>query len=320
VRAFELVASKATGSLKIILDGMILHIKSGGDITSAFESHEGFFPSLFVDMIRVGEESGNLPEVLKALAAHYENNIRLRKDFVSQITAPLIQLTMAILVIAALILILGWIAESTQRTTDVLGWGLLGEKGAMIWLGGWAMAIVSGVIIYQLLSASLAGQKAIHRFLMNIPVLGSCMKSFAIARFSWAYYLTQQAGIGVLKSLDASLRATSNGAFIAAAPGIIGDVKEGHTLSDALERCKLFPIEFIEMVMVSETSGTVPEALERLSPQFEEDARRSLKALTAALGWLIWLAVAGFIVFIVFTIVLWYLSLLNDALNAANRG
>ena len=76
---------------------------------------------------------------------------------------------------------------------------------------------------------------------------------------------------------------------------------------------KDFPEEYLQIVEVAETSGTVPETLERLGPQFEDQARRSLGALAAALGWLVWIAVAAFIVFIIFSIVLTYVGMINDA-------
>lgn len=69
------------------------------------------------------------------------------------------------------------------------------------------------------------------------------------------------------------------------------------------------------MVDVGETSGTVPETLERLSPQFQQDAQRSLTALAAVFGWLVWALVAAFIIFVVFRIAFWYLGILNDALK-----
>ncbi len=50
----------------------------------------------------------------------------------------------------------------------------------------------------------------------------------------------------------------------------------------------LFPLEYLELVRVGEATGTVPETLERLRPQLEEQARRSLSALTATLAWIIW--------------------------------
>jgi type IV pilus assembly protein PilC len=315
VRAFELAARKCRGRMKFVLDDVVVQLKAGQDVTSAFEAHDPFFPELFVDMIQAGEGTGALPEVLLSLANHYENNIRLKKDFIGQITLPAVQLAAAVFIVAGLIYLLGWVASMTGEETDILGWGLLGGSGALVWLGGWALGIVAVWVGYQMLTASLAGQKAFHRFLMRIPVIGTCLRSFAIARFSWAFHLTQQAGMPIDESLEASLRATSNGAFIAATDDIIRDVNAGASLTEALEGTQLFPAEFMQIVHVAETSGTVPEALDRLSPQFEEDARRSLRAMATALGWAIWAAVAAFIVYIIFTIALWYIGMLNEAIQ-----
>ena len=299
--------------LRAVMEEVVDDIKSGETLTAAIDAHEQYFPDLFVDMISVAEQTGTLPEVLLSLSEHYENNIRLRKEFVSQITWPAIQLVAAILVIALLIFILGIISDQGSGVDlDILGWGLLGASGAVKWLLGWVAAAFLGWFTYRMVSTSIVGRKVIHRFLMNIPVVGNCLRNFAIARFSWAFHLTQSSGMPIDDSLDASLTATSNGAFDAAAPSIVADVMAGETLSDALQNSNLFPDEFINIVHVSETSGTVPEALDRLSPQFEEDARRSLKALTTVAAWGVWLCVAGFIIYVIFKIILWYRGLLDS--------
>ena len=137
-----------------------------------------------------------------------------------------------------------------------------------------------------------------------------------MARFSWAFALTQQAGMPIGPSLDASLKATANGSFAAAAPQVIGMVQGGEDLSEALAATNLFPVEYLELVRVGEATGTVPETLERLSPQLEEQARRSLAALTGTLAWMIWALVAIMIVFIVFRIfMIAYIGPINDLLK-----
>ena len=141
------------------------------------------------------------------------------------------------------------------------------------------------------------------------------MRSFAIARFSWSFYLTQQSGMPVTRSLKGSLKATGNGAFVAQTPFITSAVMEGSSLTDSLAESRLFTEEFIEMVSVAEESGTVPEALHRLSPQFEEDARRAMKTLTRMISAVVWLLVAGFIIFFVFRFMLWYVGQINNALE-----
>lgn len=317
VKAIETATRKSSdGRLRRVMAEVVDDIKAGESLTDALDVHGAYFPDLFVDMISVGEQTGTLPEVLLALADHYENNIRLWKEFLSQITWPVIQLLAAINIIALLIYILGWIGDGGGLlSTDILGFGLVGASGVFKWYLGWIIGSVVLWFAYRLLTTSLAGKKALHQTLLAVPVVGGCLRSFAIARFSWAFHLTQSAGMPIDDSLDASLRATANGVFEAASRSVIADVLKGETLSDALAGARLFPEEFINIVHVSETSGTVPEALHRLSPQFEEQARRSLKLLTTVAGFVVWALVAAFIIFLIFRIVLWYTGLIHSVLQ-----
>ncbi|WP_339749179.1 type II secretion system F family protein, partial [uncultured Rubinisphaera sp.] len=91
-------------------------------------------------------------------------------------------------------------------------------------------------------------------------------------------------------------------------------IQEGYTVTEALRQSELFPRDVIEMIHVGETSGTVPEMLDRLSPQFEDQARRALDALAGALGWTVWVIVAGFIIFVIFSVMFWYIGLINELL------
>lgn len=318
VKAFENVTRKARDArLRWVFEHVTLQLSAGDDITTALRAHGNYFPDLMLDMIAIAEETGALPEVLASLADHYENTLRLRREFLAQITFPLIQFTAAILVIAGLIWLLGILPG---EPLDVLGFGLLGASGAMKWLGGWAIFLASLFVVYKLITTSLQGKAVVHSILLNVPIIGKCMRDFAVARFSWSYHLTQQAGMPIDASLEASLRATANGAFVAASPLIVRDIMNGESLTTALTNCDLFPDEFLQIVDTAETSGTVPEALHRLSPQFEEQARRSMRGLAIAAGWLIWMCVAGFIIFLIFRIILWYVGLLNSFADEALGG
>ncbi|MAG93883.1 MAG: general secretion pathway protein GspF, partial [Planctomycetaceae bacterium] len=197
---------------------------------------------------------------------------------------------------------------------------LVGVGGALVWLTCTFGSVLAVFVLYQVIARSVSGKRMLDPLLIKIPVLGKCMRSFAIARFSWCLYLTQQTGMPIQNSMQASLRATANGAFQGASGLICQLVESGDDLSTALAASRLFPEEFLQMVMVAETSGTVPEALHRLSPQFEEDARRAMSTLAGALGVLVWVVVAAFILFFVFSIVLWYAGMLNEFADEALRG
>ena len=312
LKAVSLAGGKSSQpALRDAMADIANQIKEGNQLSTALEGQNGLFPDLTVDMVRVAEHTGMLPEVFRSLAEHYENNLRLKKDFYGQIAWPVIQFGAAICIVGFLIFILGIIGSGADRL-DPLGFGLFGAKGAMVWLSGWAMLLASAYVAYRVVAASKTGMATIYGAMMRLPVIGTCMESFAVARFSWAFYLTQEAGMPIDQSLRASLKATANGAFIAASDGIVQSVENGESLTDALAQSQLFSNDFVQMVNVGETTGTVPETLNRLSPQFEDQARRSLRTLASAAGWAVWCTVAIFIIFLIFRIMFWYVNLLDS--------
>jgi type IV pilus assembly protein PilC len=316
-KALKLAGDK-TGHPKCekALRGVCEAVERGEDITTGMKEQGEAFPPLMIDMVHVAEQTGSLPEVLKGLAAHYDNLIRLRKNLIRQISWPIIQLVIAIFVIALLIFILGWIAESRGGVSlSILPGGLTGTFGAIIWLAFNFGMFFGLFVLYQWTRHSLVGQKFLDPFLLKVPVLGKCLRSFAIARFSWAFAITQQSGMSIQPSLESSFKATSNGAFTAAYPEVWRMLQAGETLGDSLAATKLFPEDYLQMVHSAEVSGTVPEMLDHLSPQFEEDARLSLQTLTTGLAWAVWVMVAGFIIFMIFRIFSFYLGALNTALQ-----
>ncbi|MCP4784947.1 MAG: type II secretion system F family protein [Fuerstiella sp.] len=289
-------------------------VKKGDDLTTSFQQHGKRYPALFLDLLNVGEQTGSLPEVFAALADYYEANVKRMREFRSQITWPVIQLFAAILVIGALIYILGIIGESNpgQETYDILGLGLMGTSGAVKWFTMTLGTLLAGWVGYTFATRTAAGKMALHPFLMLIPGVGRCMTSFGIARFSWCFALTQQAGMPIKPSLESSLRATANGAFIAGIPGIWDQLAEGQTLADALKSSRLFPVEFLHIVDTAEQTGTVPESLERMSHHFDEDAHRAMTWMTTLMARGIWGMVALFIAFIVIKFFMRYVAMINS--------
>lgn len=318
LRALDVVRKQQrTPAAERILGAIIDDLRKGTDLATALREHGSYFPDLLIDMVSVAEHTGAMPEVLAGLANHYENLQRVRQMFLGAIIWPVMQLLAAVFIIAGMILILGWVApaQPNQKPFDPLGFGLRGEVGALLWLSYCFSAAATVGIGYFLLIRGFRQAKLVHGLLMRIPVVGNCLRSFAVARFSWAYALTQQAGMDIKPSLEASLKATDNGAFQAAAPQIIAMVMEGEEFADSLAATELFPKSFIEMVRVGESSGTVPETLQRLSPQFEDQARRSLVALTMALSGVIWAGVALMIIILIFRLAIFYRDMIDNALN-----
>jgi type IV pilus assembly protein PilC len=316
VKSFQVAGSQSRDlTLQRVSKAIVTDIRKGKQVADAMREQGNAFPELMTDLVDVGEQTGSLPEVLLSLADHYDNLVRLRKTFIGMIALPIFQLLGAIFIIAGLIFLLGVIGQSNGgQKIDVLGLGLVGTQGAIIWLVVSFGSIFGLFVGYQMLTKGLKGQAAVHSLLLQIPVVGDCLRSFAIARFSWAFALTQQSGMSIAPSLEASLKATGNGAFVTSTPMTLSMVMGGEDLTTTLEATGLYPRDYLELVRVGESTGTVPETLQRLSPQLEEKARRSLSAMAMIFAWLIWAMVAGLIIFLIFRIAMWYVGQIYDAI------
>ena len=302
--------------LSAATERVVQSVASGRTLAEAFKKEGELFPTLFQDLVSVGEQTGSVPEVFSALSKYYDSRIRQVKLFRAAIAWPVIQLIAAILIIGLLVFILGLLPAGPDGTPfDVIGLGLYGTTGAITWFVAWGAAAVAGVVIWKLATNNTAWQMALHPVLLGIPVLGKCMRSFAISRFSWCFALTQQAGMSIKPSLDCSLKATANGAFIMAQPLIWQELADGESFTDALTASKLFPGEYLQFVATAEETGTVPEQLDRMSHLFEEEAQRSMNRLTAIFSGAVWAGVAMIVIFFIFRIAMIYVGMLNDAVK-----
>lgn len=294
-------------------------IASGSSLADSLNEEGELYPALFRDLVNVGELTGTAPEVFASLAKYYDARVEQVRQFRSQISWPVIQLVIALGIIGLLIFITGLLPKMSEgKPLDIVGLGLHGSSGAVIWFLMWLAGSACGFVVWKLIANSPVAQTALHPLLLRIPVIGKCMQSFAISRFSWCFALTQQAGMSIRPSLECSLKATANSAYIAAEPIIWSELKEGETLTDALAASHLFPREYLQVVGTAEETGTVPEQLDRLSHLFDDEARRAMSRLTAFWSGAIWLAVVILIIFFIFRIFFLIAAPYQEALDAVN--
>jgi type IV pilus assembly protein PilC len=257
-----------------------------------------------------------LAEIFGELEKHFLRQQQLWNAFVARITWPVIQLVLAIFVIAGLIYFLGVIADMHppkpgERPYDPLGLGLKGGTGALIFLGTVGGIALAGVLLYQLFTRGLGGRARVSAFLLRLPALGPCLQVLALGRFCTAMRLTHETGMPVGKALQLSLRATGNPAWEAQASAVKAATRSGDDLTAILSRTGLFPEEFKHILAVAEVSGTISEVMETQAEFYHEEAGRRLATLTAVAGYAIWLFVAVIIIVAIFRLYGSYLSQLG---------
>jgi type II secretory pathway component PulF len=278
-------------------------LKSGWNLRESLDRQPNVFPPLVVALTTVGEESGTLPEVMAEMEKYYVLQQRLQQDFWSQIRWPLLQLLVATLVIAMLILVLGSVKvadASGLKPLDPLGFGLVGASGAIIFLSA-----VAGAVVVLLggcwLGRRLLGRSAwLEGFLLRVPLVGRCLRALAVTRFALALHLMLDSGVSVARALQLALLATDNAAFLAAYPKVEAGIQGGHGVAASLARARLFPQRFLGVIAVAEESGQLPEALRYQAAEYDEDSRRRLTLLTQVASGLVWLLIAVLLIATIF--------------------
>jgi type II secretory pathway component PulF len=309
-------AGYASAAFRRRLDHVSDAINHGSTVSDALVDTGDYFPTLFRELINVGEHTGKLAEVCRHLAEHYEHQIRLRRQFLAAIAWPVLQLSAALGVIGLVILIMGFLPNDEHgKPIDILGLGLVGGSGFMIYLFVLAMAAFITWMSIQAVRRGALWVRPLQYVLMKVPVLGPSLQTLAIAKLAWSMQLTLETEMSVLKSLPLSLRSTRNAFYTDHSDEIVQSIRAGSDITSALADTKAFPREFLDSLAVGEHSGRLPETLALLSTEYQDRAQRALATLTMLAGFGVWLLVAAMIIMMIFRVAGFYLNTLNNAVN-----
>jgi type II secretory pathway component PulF len=310
-RTFVREAQSAHGSLSRRLSIVRDHIAGGGTLIEGFQATGEFFPPLFRQLVQVGEQTGHSAEIFGQLAEHYEHQLSLRRSFLSSITWPLIQLTVAIATIGLLIWVMGFL-ETRGATSDVLGWGLKGTSGLGIYLlivGVIASAIA---LVVQAARRGAAALKPVQAALLHLPVLGRAMQTLALSRLAWTLHLTLETGMDVRRALRVALSNSGNVRFERATEPMLARIAQGRPIHEAMQSVRVFPAVFVDAVAVGEESGRLVETLAILSRQQQDEARSAMVVLVKLAGFAVWCLVAALIITMIFRLANFYLGTIQN--------
>jgi type IV pilus assembly protein PilC len=307
---FRQQAGGAAAAVRPLAGRVVEAIEKGESLSAALDREKGLLSPLFLAMVKVGEETGQLPEIFHALEQHYLLEQKLRRQIVRQSIGTILQLVFAILIVAAVIFILGLIGASTGAQ-PIRIFGLSGPGGALVFL-----AVTFGTLGTIWLAVSMFLRYPRHAgpvqaFLMKLPGLGTALYSLVMGRFTMALQLTLDSGLSIVKALKLSLQATGNAWFISRTDVIVDALKGGESLTNALLQSNLFDEEFVHIVAAAEEGGRVPEMMKHQAEYWHEEAARRLTTLTRMLTFGMWLMYAGFMVYMIFKLAGIYFGMLG---------
>lgn len=297
-KALSILASQEKNkTLKIICEKLSADVKKGISFADALEKYPHVFDSVFFSMVRMGEVSGNLEEVLKILADQLEKDHKLVSKVKGAMMYPsIIVIVMVVIGILMMIFVLPKItkifedfnAELPLMTQIVIN--VSNFMAAHSWqvIGGMVLLGVGISSFYK----SSPGKKAFHKMFLKMPIFGDVVTKVNSARFSRILSSLMESGTSLVESLNITSDTLGNYYFKKAVAQASKEVQKGVELSVILRKYnKVFPYLVIQMIEVGEETGKTPEVLLKLAGFYEEEVDQITKNLSSIIEPVLMLAI-----------------------------
>ena len=322
VQALRLIARQRTSrAQRAVLEQVIDKVEHGRGLADALEAAPQLASELSVSMVRAGEASGKLGEVLGQLADLLERDVRLRRALVGATTYPAL---LVLLCVASVILVSTVIAprilEEASGAIERLPWPtMVVQAFANLVLGWWWLILaLLGLAIagFVAVRRSAEGRLSTDRALLATPLIGLLARDVAVSRFTRTLGTLTGSGISLLQALRITRATLGNRALENVIDDVVAQVSQGKTLAAPMEQCGYFPPMLVQIVAMGERSGRLEELLGHAARAMEERTEATLKMVTTLLPPLLVIAMAGVVGFIVLAILLPMLELQDVAGSA----
>jgi type IV pilus assembly protein PilC len=282
------------------LGTIIEDIRGGSDLSAAVGRFPRIFSPIYVSMVRAGEASGQLDEILTRLAEYLEASARLRREIKAAMTYPVISLILVLAITGFLMVVIvpkfkeifdGLGVELPGITKSVMGASLFLRDQVLIVIGG-LTGLVVGFISWK---RTRHGRAIWDRAVLAMPVFGNLFRKVALSRFSRTFSTMIKSGVPILGSLEIVAETAGNSVVQKAVLNAMESVRQGETLAGPLSKASVFPPMVTRMISIGERSGALEQLLSKISEFYDQQVEAEVKGLTSLIEPLL-IALMGIVV------------------------
>ncbi len=275
-------------ALRLVIMDLSSQLGSGAPLSKALASHPTVFDKFFVNMVKAGESSGELPVMLNRVADYVEKTEALKDKVKSAMTYPVVVMVFAGLMVA---LILAFGVPYLRELYDGLGIALPMPTQVAVVIGGFmgdnlTLLIVSTLILafgLRLVLMSEWGQSLIDQMKLTLPILDELFTLLYTARFSRTLALLYAAGVPLLEALELTGESVGNRLISAAIEKTKAAIQGGRNLSECLRENPYFLDAAIGMVAAGEESGKLERMLNKVADFYEHKFYTKIDGLASSL-------------------------------------
>ncbi|MEX3555219.1 MAG: type II secretion system inner membrane protein GspF [Burkholderia gladioli] len=291
-------------------------VLGGHSLASALAEHPRDFPEIYRALVSAGEHTGKLGIVLSRLADYIEQRNALKQKIVLAFTYPGIVTLIAFGIVTFLLsYVVPQVVNVFASTKQQLPFLTIVMMALSDFVRHWWWAMLIGVVVLAWIvktTLSRAGPRlAFDRWLLGAPLAGKLVRGYNTVRFASTLAILTAAGVPILRALQAAGETLSNRAMSGNIDDAIVRVREGTSLSRALNHVKTFPPVLVHLIRSGEATGDVTTMLDRAAEGEARELERRTMFMTSLLEPLLILAMGGIVLVIVLAVMLPIIELNN---------
>ena len=300
----SLGAEEKHRKFKKVLNSVSENIRKGLNLSESLARHPGVFNTLFIAMVKAGEVSGNLNEILEQLSSYLENLDDTRRKVKSAMNYPIF---MILFLIAMLMVMLLVIIPKFSQVYSQLGAGLPAATRQMIDLSNWfganigflAFMIFLAFSTLWLISKTQRGGFTLDTIKLKIPVFGALIEQSILNKFCKTFGILIGAGVPVLETTALLRKVVDNRVYAKAIDDASDLIRDGYNISTALRRTEVFPSILLQLASTGEDTGELDDLLDRAADYYQKQVDALVERMTTLIEPLLILLVGGIIALMV---------------------
>ena len=287
-----------TSALEVLADQIddrtfkqILHkirddIEAGSSLSEGIARHPRVFSDFFMNMVRAGESSGRLDEILDRVASYLEKVNTLQQKVRASLFYPAFVTVLAMGITSFLLIV---IVPKFKEIFTALGGQLPVPTQVLlnlsVFMGRyfvWELAALIALVVgFRTYIGTPAGRYQFDQLTLQVPIIGKLMQRFVIARFARTLSTLVKSGVPILSSLEIVAKTSGNKVVERAVLAARASIKEGENISNPLSHSKVFPSMVTRMIAVGEKTGELEKMLTKIADFYENEVDAAVTPLTS---------------------------------------
>jgi general secretion pathway protein F len=296
-------------SVKSLMADIREKIRGGASYSSVLETYPREFSQIYVHMVRAGEASGALDQILFRLAEFLEKQLALKNKVTNAVLYPALMMVVGVSVLFFLMtFVVPKITAVFASLKQALPWPTVALMSISHFLADYWAFILGGVVLavwaVRRAMRTEGGRLTADRWLLKIPLIGEVSRMVAISRLTSTLATMLASGVQLLDAMDVAKRVMNNRVLELAVEGARQNIREGETIAEPLKRSGEFPALVTHMIAVGEKSGEMEEMLRRIGHIYDGEVDRVITRFTSLLEPIMILVMGVLVFFIVVAILL----------------